>query len=102
MRSLTTDDSAKDMSMVARTLLTASAVGLAVSLLAAPATAGEAPRAQDLPRTALVAHEQLFRQDIESYVRELGRQMRAALSEDLRRELKHKAAVTSKEPRTIT
>ncbi len=88
--------------MVARTLLTVAAVGLAVSLLAEPASAGEAPRALRAPRAELVAHEQRFRHDVEGYVRELGRQMRTALNEELRRELKRRVEVASLGPRTTT
>jgi hypothetical protein len=88
--------------MVARTLLTVAAVGLAVSLLASSAAAGEAPRALSTPGTELVTHEQSFRNEVEGYVRELGRQMRATVNAELRRELKPKVAVAAREARTTT
>ena len=74
--------------MVARKLLTATAVGLSVSLLAQHATGAEAPAVQKAPVAAELAIDaRLFRNEIEGYVRELNRQMRTTLNEELRREL---------------
>ncbi len=44
-------------------------------------------------------HE-LFRNEIDDYVRELNRQMRTTLNEDLRRELAPKVVLASNELRT--
>ena len=86
--------------MVARKLLTVSAVGLAVGLLAQHATGAEPQRVQKASlATELVVEPHLFRNDIEGYVRELGRQMRLTLNEQLRRELAPKV-VASNELRT--
>jgi hypothetical protein len=49
--------------------------------------------------TELAVDTQLFRNDIEGYVRELNRQMRVTLNEELRRELAPKV-VASNELRT--
>ena len=85
--------------MVARKLLTASAVGLAVSLLAQHATGAEPEKVQKAPVvTGLDA--QLFRNDIEGYVRELNRQMRESLNQELRRELRPKIVLAENELRT--
>jgi Trm5-related predicted tRNA methylase len=87
--------------MVARKLLTVSAVGLSVGLLAQHATGAETPVVQKAPvAEAFVVDSQLFRNDIDAYVRELNRQMREALSEELRRELAPKAVLASNELRT--
>jgi hypothetical protein len=87
--------------MVARKLLTVTAVGLAVSLLAQHATGAEAERVQRAPQaTALVVDAQLFRDDIEGYVRELNRQMRENLNQELRRELGPKVVLAVNELRT--
>jgi hypothetical protein len=73
--------------MVARKRLTVSAaVALSVGLLAPAAAHAEPQRAQKAPAAELV-DAQLFRSEIEGYVRELDRQMRVRLNEDLRREL---------------
>jgi hypothetical protein len=85
--------------MVTRKLLTVSAVGLSVGLLAQHATGAETPVVQKAP-VADVVDTQLFRNDIESHVRELNRQMREALSEELRRELKPAVVLASNELRT--
>ena len=86
--------------MVARKLLTASAVGLSVGLLAQHATGAEPLMVQKAPlATEFVVDTQLFRNDIESHVREVNRLMRVALSEELRRELAPKV-VASNELRT--
>ena len=86
--------------MVARKLLTATAVGLSVGLLAQHATGAEPLMVQKAPlATEFVVDTQLFRNDIESHVREVNRLMRVALSEELRRELAPKV-VASNELRT--
>jgi hypothetical protein len=88
--------------MVARKLLTASAVGLSVSLLAQHATGAEPREVQKAPAAAelVVVDSQLFRNEIEGYVRELNRQMRATLNEELRRELAPKVVLAVNELRT--
>jgi hypothetical protein len=85
--------------MVARKLLTVSAVGLAVGLLAQHATGAEAEKVQKAP-VATELGSQLFRSDIEGYVRELNRQMRETLNEELRRELGPKVVLAVNELRT--
>jgi hypothetical protein len=86
--------------MVARKLLTVSAVGLSLSLLAQHATGAEPRIVQKAPlATELTVDTQVFRNDIEGYVRELNRQIRVTLSEDLRRQLAPKV-VASNELRT--
>ena len=85
-------------SMVARKLLTVSAVGLSVSLLAQHATGAEPRAVQKAPAaTELAVDSQLFRSEIESYVRELNRQMRVTLNEDLRRALAPKIVLARNE-----
>ena len=87
--------------MVTRTLLTASAVGLSVSLLAQHATGAEPRAVQKAPAaTELAIDSQLFRSEIDSYVRELNRQMRVTLNEDWRRELAPKVVLAVYELRT--
>jgi hypothetical protein len=88
--------------MVARRLLTATAVGLSVSLLAQHATGAEAQVVQKAPLVAelVVVDSQLFRNEIDDYVRELNRQMRTTLNEDLRRELNPKIVLASNELRS--
>lgn len=77
------------MSTVARKILTPSmlAVGVAASLLAELATASEAPVA---PRTPVVidfrVDGQMFRSEIDSYIRALNEQLRTTLDQDLRRD----------------
>jgi hypothetical protein len=74
--------------MVTRTRLTAIAVGLSVGLLAQLATGAEALPVRQTPVvTRLVVDTQTFRSEIDGYVRELNRQLRTTLDEDLRREL---------------
>ncbi len=86
--------------MVTRKLLTAVAVGLSVGLLAQHATGAEAPMVHKAPVAAEFAVDaQLFRNEIEGYVRELNRQMRTTLNEELRRELAGKI-IASNELRT--
>jgi hypothetical protein len=87
--------------MVTRTLLTAMAVGLSVGLLAQHATGAEAPLRQRAPlATEFVVDAELFRTEIEGYVRELNERMRTTLSDDLRRELTPKNVLASNEVRT--
>jgi len=87
--------------MVARKLLTVSAVGLAVSLLAQHATGAEAEQVQKAPRaTELAVDALLFRNDIDGYVREHNRQMREELNQELRRELGPKVVLAVNELRT--
>ena len=87
--------------MVARKLLTATAVGLSVGLLAQHATGAEAPVVHKAPLvTEFVVNSALFRNDIDGYVRELNRQMRTTLNEDLRRQLAPKVVMASNELRT--
>jgi hypothetical protein len=86
--------------MVARKLLTVTAVGLSVSLLAQHATGAEPRAVQKAPAATVVVDSQLFRSEIESYVRELNRQMRVTLNEDLRRELAPKVVLAVNELRT--
>ena len=87
--------------MVARKLRTVTAVGLAAGLLAQTATGAEAERVQQAPRaTDLVVDARLFRNDIEGYVRELDRQMRETLNQELRRELGPKVVLAVNELRT--
>jgi hypothetical protein len=87
--------------MVARKLLMATAVGLSVGLLAQHATGAEAPMVQKAPAiTEFVVDTQIFRGEIDSYVRELNRQLRTTLNADLRRELAPKVVLASNELRT--
>jgi hypothetical protein len=88
--------------MVARRLLTATAVGLSVSLLAQHATGAETQVVQKAPPVAelVVVDSQLFRNEIDDYVRELNRQLRTTLNEDLRRELIPKLVLASNELRS--
>lgn len=85
--------------MVARTLLTVIAAGLSAGALAEPAASGEAERVQKAAAVEIV-DAQLFRSEIEGYVRELNRQMRVKLNEDLRRELAPKVVLAVNELRT--
>jgi hypothetical protein len=86
--------------MVTRKRLTATAVGLAVGLLAQHAIGAEAPIVQKAPVPVEFANDaQLFRNEIADYVRELNRHMRTTLNEELRRELAPKV-VASHELRT--
>lgn len=88
-------------SMVTRKLITATlAVGLSVGLLAEHATGAEGPVLQKAPQLAVPAVDtQLFRSEIDSYVREQNEQMRTTLGEDLRRELAPKIVLASNELR---
>src|SRR6185295_10690216 len=101
MRSLITERIGKGLaSMVARKLLTAAAVGLTVSLLAQHAAGAEPSEVQKAPMATQVVDTQLFRNEIEGYMRELNRQMRTTLNEDLRRELAPKVVLAVNELRT--
>ena len=87
--------------MVTRKLLTASTVGLFVGLLAQHATGAEPEMVRKAPSPPeLVVDAELFRNDIDGYVRELNRQMREALTEELRRELAPKVELAMNELRT--
>jgi len=87
--------------MVTRKLLTATTVGLFVGLLAQHATGAETTVEQKAPPAAeLVVDSQLFRNDIDSYVREHNRQMREALNEELRRALAPKVVLAVNELHT--
>lgn len=89
--------------MVTRKLLTASAVGLSVGLLAQHATGAEIPVVQKAPQaTEYIVDSQLFRNEIDGYVRELNRQLRETLSDDLRRELSPKIVLASNELRSTS
>ena len=87
--------------MVARRLLAATAVGLSVGLLAQHAAGSEIQTVQKAPLVAeiVVVDSQLFREEIDGYVRELNRQLRTTLNEDLRRSLAPKVIVASNELR---
>jgi len=75
-------------------------VGLSVGLLAQHATGAEIPVVQKAPQaTVYVVDSQLFRTEIDGYVRDLNRQLRETLSEDLRRELSPKIVLASNELR---
>ena len=88
--------------MVTRKLLTATAVGLSVGLLAQHATGAELPVVQKAPQaTEYIVDSQLFRTEIDGYVRDLNRQLRETLGDDLRRELvAPKVVLASNELRT--
>ena len=88
--------------MVARKRLTATAVGLSVGLFASHATGAEAPVVQKAPSVTefAVVDARLFRAEIDGYVRELGRQLRTTLNQELRRELTPKVVLASNELRT--
>ena len=86
--------------MVARKLLTLIAAGLSVGLLAERAASAEAERVENAPAVEVVDDAQRFRGEIEAYVRELNRQMRVRLNEDLRRELGPKVVLAVNELRT--
>jgi hypothetical protein len=82
-------------------LLTALAATASLCVLAAPATAAEAPAA---PKVVIAiersAEAPSFRAEIEGYVREVNERIRATLSEDLRRELGQRVVIDSNELRT--
>lgn len=74
--------------MVTRKLLTVTAVGLSVGLLAQHAAGAETPIVRKAPvPTEFSVDANLFRTEIDGYVREVNRQMRTTLNEELRREL---------------
>jgi hypothetical protein len=88
--------------MVACRLLTATAVGLSVGLLAQNATGAETPVMRKAPPVAelAVVDSQRFRHEIDGYVRELERQLRTTLNEDLRRALTTKIVLARNEQQT--
>ncbi len=88
--------------MVARKLLTATAVGLSVGLLAQHATGAETQVVQKAPLVTelAVVDAQLFRAEIDGYVREHSRQLRTTLGQELRRDLAPKVVLASNELRT--
>jgi hypothetical protein len=72
-----------------------------VGLLAQHATGAELPVVQKAPQaTEYTVDAQLFRSEIDGYVRELNRQLRTTLNADLRRELAPKIVLASNELRT--
>ena len=87
--------------MVTRKLSTALlAVALSVGLLAQNATGAEGPvRQKAPPATEFKVDAQVFRNEIDAYVRELNEQLRTTLNQDLRRELAPKVVLTSNELR---
>jgi len=90
------------MSKVARTILAPStlAVGLAVSLLADLATAGDQLVAHRAPVvTDFKVDGQVFRSEIDSYIRALNAELRLTLDQDLRRDLAPKLEFASNELR---
>jgi hypothetical protein len=87
---------------MARKTLTPSllAVGLSVSLLANVATANDELVVYRAPVIADVAVDgQVFRSEIESYIRSLNEQLRTTLDKDLRRDLAPKLELASNELR---
>lgn len=88
------------MSTVARSLTTALAVALWASAPARPAAAADAPAAVPVRPVAAVVDSQLFRAEIDAYVREHARQLRETLGEQLRRELPGKVVLATTELRT--
>ena len=88
--------------MVTRKLLTATAVGLSVGLLAQHATGAETQLMQKAPLVTelAVVDAQLFRAEIDGYVREHNRQLRMTLGQELRRDLAPKVVLASNELRT--
>jgi len=86
--------------MDTRKLLAASAALLPVGLLAQHATGAEELVRHEAPSVAVVAIDpQLFRSEVDSYVREVNEQMRTNLNEQLRRELAPKIVLASNELR---
>jgi hypothetical protein len=87
--------------MVTRTRLTAVALGLFLGLLAPLAAGAEALPVRQTPvATRLVVDTQIFRREIDGYVRELNRQLRTTLDEDLRREPAPKIVQAADSPLT--
>lgn len=75
-------------------------VGLFVSLLAQHATATEAnPTLKSPVLVDITVDEQLFRTEIENYVRSLNKEMRKTLDQELRRSLAPKIELASNELR---
>ncbi len=89
--------------MVTRNRTTAAAVTLLVGLLAQHAAGAEAPvELKTAAEPELLVNAQLFRTEIDGYVRELDERMRVALNEELRRELARKIELAVDERRTKT
>lgn len=89
--------------MAARRLLMASAVGLSLDLLAPLATGAEATAVRHAaPVAALVVavDAAALREEIAGYSRELNRQLRTSLAEDLRRELGLNVVLAEQVPST--
>lgn len=90
------------MSMVARKISTPRmlAVGLAAGLLAELATASDELVAPPVPVAIdFRVDEQVFRSEIDSYIRALNEQLRTTLDQDLRRALAPKVDFASNELR---
>ena len=90
------------MSMVARKILTPGtlAVGIAASLLAELATAGDELVANPTPVVIdFRVDGQMFRSEIDSYIRALNEQLRTTLDQELRRDLALKLEFASHELR---
>ena len=97
-----TEISVKDLSMVTRKLSmpAALAVGLSVGLLAQHATATEANPTFKAPVLVdVTVDQQLFRTEIENYVRSLNEEIRSTLGQELRRSLAPKIELASNELR---
>lgn len=75
------------------------AVGLSVGLLAQNATATEANPTFKSPVQAVTIDQQLFRTEIEKYVRSLNEEIRSTLGQELRRSLAPKIELASNELR---
>jgi hypothetical protein len=76
------------------------AVGVSVGLLANVAAASEALVVYPTPVVAAVLVDgQVFRSEIDSYIRSLNEQLRATLDKDLRRDLTPKLELASNELR---
>lgn len=89
--------------MVTRNRVTVTAVAMLVGLLAQHAAGAETPVARSAATQAeLAVDAELFRSEIDSYVRELDRRMRATLTEELRRELARTTELAIAERRTKT
>jgi hypothetical protein len=89
--------------MVARRLLTASAVGLSLGLLAELATGAEVTAVRTAPPVAalvVAVDARALRDEIAGHSRELNRQLRTSLAEDLRRELGLKVVLAEQVPST--
>ena len=86
--------------MDARKVAAAAAVGLMVSLLAQPAPGAEAPVPGTRPAVPVVTLDQeLFRRELDGFVRELSEQIRSNVEEQIRRELTPRIVLASDEQR---